>query len=268
MSLKKSGFTALIDFDSILYQSVYRIVSFSEMREAIVSYGKEGAKQWILSEVYERGINRTENMLLQMQNHLEMVFPIEITEWRLYLTTCKNNFRHKLVDDYKAKRKKNKYVWLLREHYVMNGAICSDELEADDLIYDDAKKYGFLDCLVISIDKDLKQIGGYFWSYYKQNAKDIDGNFILNEYGNKEKEYKQQVPIFISEKEAELFFYTQVLTGDAGDNIKGLKGIGKVRAKKLLDGKQNLFIATAREYLKRGLKDQYRQTYRLIKLGL
>ena len=36
--------------------------------------------------------------------------------------------------------------------------------------------------------------------------------------------------------EATLFFYTQVLTGDAIDNIIGLKGIGPIKGGRMLDG--------------------------------
>jgi 5'-3' exonuclease len=32
------------------------------------------------------------------------------------------------------------------------------------------------------------------------------------------------------------FFYTQLLTGDTADNIKGVKGIGPKKADKILDG--------------------------------
>ena len=38
----------------------------------------------------------------------------------------------------------------------------------------------------------------------------------------------------MSQWEGDKFFYTQILTGDAADNIKGLKGIGPVKATKLL----------------------------------
>lgn len=256
----------LVDFDSILYSSVYKIVSIAEMRLAIETIGKQDAKQWLLSEVYERGINRSENLLLEMQNYLDMVFDEDITSLEIFITTCSKNFRYDIRQDYKSNRKKNNYVWLLREHYRNNDAICSDTLEADDLIYDRAKELK-TNFIVISIDKDLRQIGGYYWSYYKQRSKDMEGNFIVNEYGNYETEYKQKQVEYITEQEAKHFFYSQMLIGDVGDNIKGINGIGKVKAEKLLKTSGNYFITVAREYLKRGMKQDFRETYSLIKLG-
>ena len=258
---------ALVDYDSILYSSVYKIVSFSEMRLFLLNHSKEDARQLLLSEVYERGINRSENMLLEIQNYLSDVFFEEIVEWEIYITTCKENFRYQISKEYKAKRKKNNYVYLLREHYKDNGVICSNELEADDLIADRAKELGIGNYIIISIDKDLKTIGGYYWSYRKQRSKDMYGEFIKNEYGNYETEYQHKMVQYISESEAKHFFYEQMLVGDSVDNIKGVYGIGKVKAEKLLSNSNNYFITTAREYLKRGMKQEFRDTYKLISLG-
>ena len=47
------------------------------------------------------------------------------------------------------------------------------------------------------------------------------------------------------------FFYTQILTGDAADNIKGIYGIGPVKAKRLLaecDTVESLWKACVKAY--------------------
>lgn len=258
---------ALIDFDSILYQAVYKVVSFGEIRRAITTLGKEDAKQWLLEEVYNEGINRAENILLEIQNHLADIFFDSIETWELYLTTCTKNFRKDIDINYKTNRKKNNYVWLLREHYRNNGAFCSETLEADDLISDRCQELKKGEYIIISIDKDLKQLGGFYWSYYKIKSKDINGNYILNEFGVEEKEYKQKEVEYISEKDAEKLFYSQMLIGDPGDNIKGLKGVGKVRAEKLLKESKNYFITTARAYIEKEAKEDFRKAFSLIKLG-
>jgi len=159
--------TALIDLDSLLYKAVYKIVTISEMREALSKFGKEGARQWMMEEVYNEGINRCENELLKTQEYLQSIFFEEITSFELFITTCTKSFRKSLRSDYKANRKRNDYVWMLRDHYMINGAHHSDTHEADDLIADRAKELGIYDCIIVSMDKDLKQIGGYYWSYYK-----------------------------------------------------------------------------------------------------
>lgn len=259
--------TALIDFDSIIYNCVYRIVSFSQIREAIENYGKEDARQWLMQEVYNEGVNRCENELLKMQNYLSTIFFSEITSFELYITTCNKSFRKELSKDYKAKRVKNNYVWMIRDHYKFNDAFFSDTLEADDLIANRVNELGRDNCIVVSIDKDMRTIGGWLWSYYKINEVDTYGNLMLNEYGNKSRIYKYDSVEWITQDEANLFFWKQVLMGDSGDGVRGLKRVGVKTAEKILKDSVNHFITVAREYIKRGQKDDFWLNYKLLKLG-
>ena len=76
-----------------------------------------------------------------------------------------------------------------------------------------------------------------------------------------------------SKKESVCFLATQMLMGDSGDGIKGVKGIGKVKAGKILKDCTNQF-----SYLRR-ITEQYdkafgedarielMKNYRLLKLG-
>lgn len=258
---------ALIDFDSILYKSVYKIVSIQEMKSAILKFGKDGAKDWILEEVYNESINRCENYLLKMMEYLEENFIHEITGYELYITTCSKSFRKALTSSYKAKRKSNKYVKLVREYYKGNGAIFSDTHEADDLIADRAKELGVDNYIIVSADKDLKTIGGYIWSYYTQRTKDANGDYIELENGIFETEFKQKYPEFITNKEANYYFWLQMLMGDATDGIDGIKGVGIKRAKKLLEEKEKPFMTVARTYLEKSTKEQFKVNYQLLKLG-
>ena len=258
---------ALIDLDSLLYKAVYKIVSFSQMREAIKNYGKENAKQWLKETVYNEGINRCENQILQINNYLSNVFFEEITSYELFITTCTKSYRKELSKEYKSNRKQNNYVWLLREHYKFNDAFFSDVYEADDLIADRAKELGNGNYIIVSMDKDLKQIGGYYWSYYMVKSKDMYGDYILNEYGIHETEYKQKDVEFISKEKADLFFWQQMLTGDSSDNIKGLHRVGIKTAEKILQREGSNFITVAREYIKREQKEDFRTNYKLLKLG-
>lgn len=256
----------LIDTDSILYQAVYRVVSFSQMRQAIHQYGKEGAKQWLLAEVYDQGINRAEKQILEIVEHLNSVMFEEVSECELFITTCTKSFRKELTPDYKANRKRNSYVWLLRNHYKINDAKFSDTHEADDLIAQRAKELGDKNYIIASIDKDLKTVGGFYWSYYKVKEKDFEGNEILNEFGTPERSYKMQRPIYISEEEASYLFWAQMLMGDTSDNIKGLHRVGKKTAEKLLKESNNHFITVAREYIKRNQKNDFWINYKLLKI--
>jgi hypothetical protein len=74
-----------------------------------------------------------------------------------------------------------------------------------------------LSTVLCSRDKDLNMVPGwhYSWGSGKQ---------------------KEKEPWFITEDEGNHWFFTQLLTGDSTDNIPGLYRVGKVAAKKLLDG--------------------------------
>ena len=277
----------LIDFDSIIYLSVYRVVSFSQIREAYLKFeDKELVRQWLMEEVYNEAINRCENELLKMQNYLSSIFFQEVTEIELYITTCSNSFRKELAKDYKEKRKRNNYVWMIREHYKFNGARFSDTHEADDLIARRSIELGQDNCIVMSIDKDLRQIGGWLWNYHKKYELDKEGNKVLNEYGNTSRVYKHEAVEWITREEADLFFWSQVLGGDAGDGISGLEAVsiekklevkkewgknvycrvGEKTALKILKDSKNLFITSAREYIIRGQKEEFWRNYKLLKL--
>lgn len=256
----------LIDLDSLLYTSVYKIVSFRAMREAIEKFGKEASKQWLKEEVYNEGINRCENQLLQIQKQIESMMISEVSGIELFITTCTNSFRKEISKEYKINRRRNEYVWMLRAHYQMNGAIFNDTLEADDLISIRAKELGMDNCVIISIDKDLKQIGGYYWSYYKQKSKDAYGEPIVNEFGNHETEYKQKAIDYITREEAEYLFWEQMIMGDPSDNIKGIKGIGKKGAEKILSESNNKCISVIEKYIEKNQPEDFIINYQLLKL--
>lgn len=129
------------------------------------------------------------------------------------------------------------------------------------------KELGIGNYVIVSIDKDLRTVGGYYWSYYRERVKDMQGEFILNEYGNYETDFKHKEVEFITPKQAELILYIQLLVGDNSDNVKGVKGIGKVRAEKLLETSKNPFITVARQYIEKSTKENFRINKRLLTLG-
>jgi len=136
------------------------------------------------------------------------------TQAQLFLSG-KTNYRHQFADDYKANRKdaaKPTHADALREFAVETlGAIVADGEEADDLLGIRAVQDGWG---IATIDKDLKGVPGWHYSW---SGKD-EGVF------------------YVSEEEADRFFYTQLLTGDSTDNIPGLfkltgkKALAKTKA--------------------------------------
>lgn len=127
-------------------------------------------------------------------------------DYTIYLTSQdKSNFRLTLDSSYKANRTAPKppYYLLLREYMIQeHKAEVAFGMEADDLLGINQTE----DTVICSIDKDLKQIAGRHY------------NFVKDEHCR------------ISLSEGLYWFYTQLLTGDPSDNIKGVAGIGPKRA--------------------------------------
>lgn len=129
-----------------------------------------------------------------------------------YLSDSQNNFR-KIVDpQYKANRgPKPKHYNLLKNHLVSVWcAEIAEGAEADDAMSLNCVNNDEHQSILISIDKDLLQIPG---THY---------NFVKDEWTE------------VSEWMGYYNFYFQMLTGDPTDNVKGLKGIGKVKAERIL----------------------------------
>ena len=124
----------------------------------------------------------------------------------------KANFRKEIDKDYKGNRDtshKPTYLDDLHE-YLLNhhNAYATEGCEADDFFghaCKDAKKENKT-AVIVSVDKDLKQIEGLHYNPVKQ---------IFHH---------------VTDIEAEAFFWRQMLQGDSADNIIGISGIGEKKA--------------------------------------
>ena len=164
------------------------------------------------------------------QTMVELCMDLDCEDYQGYLTG-KGNFRYDIAKTvpYKGNRVSEKPIHLqaLRDHLVNSwGFIVVEGIEADDIV---AIKGTELkdNCIIVGIDKDLDQIPGWHYNYRK-----------------KEKYY-------VSEFEGLTAFYTQILTGDRIDNIVGLKGIGPVKAKRILEectNENELYQAVLKAY--------------------
>jgi DNA polymerase-1 len=135
-------------------------------------------------------------------------------QWQLFLTGD-TNFRKSIAvtAPYKGNRTqpKPKHLKSVKKHLQKHWkAVVADNEEADDLIAIEATKLQHL-CCIISVDKDFKQIPTHFYNYVKREH------------------------LFITPDEAIRFFYQQVLMGDSADNIIGIRGVGPVKAAKMLE---------------------------------
>lgn len=140
---------------------------------------------------------------------------LDPTKVSIYLSPDRT-FRHDLArtKPYKGNRNqpKPKYLQDVREYLISEyGARVANNIEADDEIGQalSAESDG---AVSVSIDKDLLQISGWHYDWVNDRVQRV------------------------SPKDADINFYTQMLTGDVTDNVPGLPGMGKVGATKILNG--------------------------------
>lgn len=149
----------------------------------------------------------------------------------------KDNFRKALatLKEYKGNRKdvpKPVHYDALRDFITHKyRANVVDGQEADDAIGIRATELGGMGLtpVIVSTDKDLKNIPGYHYNWVDKKL------------------------FHVTEREALSNFYCQLLSGDSTDNIPGIDGIGTTKARRILKGltsEKSLWHAVLAEYTK------------------
>jgi DNA polymerase-1 len=132
----------------------------------------------------------------------------------LLCLTHPEQFRKKLLSTYKGNRGvKPLLVDPIRDFLVENhGAVRRPGLEGDDVmgIYATHPKLLAGDKIIVSIDKDMRQIPGTLYNPGKDTFEIVD------------------------ERQGDYLHFTQTLTGDPTDNYKGIPGVGPVTAAAIL----------------------------------
>jgi hypothetical protein len=152
-------------------------------------------------------------------------------EYQGYLTG-KTNFRNEIAvtAPYKGNRKsaKPKHYQFLRDYMESAWAFTMiEDQEADDAIGIAAYEMEVGEYCICSIDKDLDMLRGDHYNFVKDER------------------------YFITEEEGIKNFYKQLLMGDRVDNIIGIKGIGTVKAERLLKECKNeneMYLAILEAY--------------------
>lgn len=140
---------------------------------------------------------------------------LSVDEFVICLTD-KDNFRKDVLPSYKSNRKETRKPmclpaireWLVKEH----GAIIWPKLEADDvlgILATKPKREATDNVIVFSRDKDLKSVP----CQYTKDGIEVET---------------------ITKQEADYNFLKQSLMGDMTDGYTGIKGVGEVKAKKIL----------------------------------
>ena len=150
----------------------------------------------------------------------------------LYFSSTEN-FRKKIYPDYKGHRMKRKplgYKRLVNYCRENHNFKLIEGLEADDTIGIEATRHADSSNIIVSPDKDLKQIPSVLWNL----TDDV---------------------VEITKEEGDRWHLVQSLSGDPTDGYSGCPGIGVKRATELLDKNKNQWEAVCKAYRDRGLSD-------------
>lgn len=212
--------TALIDGDILLYEIGFATQKKTESGEILPS---------TVEEVNELVDNRIK----------EICAAVYATEPpKIYLTGT-GNFRFNIAKrrDYKGNRKQIKpfhYKYIKAYLQSQWGAEVVNGMEADDaLCIEQTSRISSRDSIICSRDKDLKQCPGYHytWECGKQGSW---GPAWVDTVGNLQLKGPKKLT-----GTGNLFFYSQLLTGDSTDTYDGLPGCGPIRAYAILQGAES-----------------------------
>ena len=150
----------------------------------------------------------------------------------LYFSSTEN-FRKKIYPDYKGHRMKRKplgYKRLVNYCRENHNFKLIEGLEADDTIGIEATRHADPSNIIVSPDKDMRQIPSVLWNMTDDVTE-------------------------ITEEEGDRWHLVQSLSGDPTDGYSGCPGIGVKRATELLDKNENQWEAVCKAYRDRGLSD-------------
>jgi len=169
--------------------------------------------------VFERELNKVTKAMMD-------------DDFILYFSSTKN-FRKKIFPDYKGHRNKRKplgYRRLVNYCRKNHNFKLIEGLEADDTIGIEATQFADPNNIVVSPDKDMRQIPSTLWNL----TDDV---------------------VEITKDDGDRWHLVQTLSGDPTDGYSGCPGIGVKRATELLDKNENKWEAVCKAYRDRGLSD-------------
>ena len=127
-----------------------------------------------------------------------VMYDLGASRLHIYLTGA-GNYREQVASDYKANRRdtdKPRHYAAIKEYMIDTlGATLVEGQEADDALGIGAVQHGHG---IATLDKDLDGIAGVHYNWKKRSV------------------------YYVSPEDADRFFYSQLLTGDSTDNIRGL----------------------------------------------
>lgn len=257
-----TGRTLLLDADTLAFTTALGLQVEDEVLPKEF-YTEEEYKQITSNPTYneERGtiflLNLEEAYRVFLERLDEIVKITGCKDYELHFTGGRN-FRYEVSKEYKANRSKSYPPAKLKELKELIASRCNayvhTDIEADDAVI--AKKmYDPEGYTLSSGDKDVLLTlattpDNKHFNYYKR-----EGVTRLNKA-------LDDIPmtwVTVTPEEALKWRYKQCLMGDKTDNIQGIKGIGKVKADKILEGcktDEECWERVVAAYIKAGLKEE------------
>ncbi len=196
------------------------------------------------AQACEEGIDFGNDVIVAQSNFSNVlkIFELELKkvtkammedEFILYFSSPQN-FRKEIYHGYKGHRLKRKplgYRRLVNYCEKTYNFVCRKGLEADDSIGIDATNFPEYETIIVSPDKDMRQIPGVLWNM----TDDVEE---------------------ITKEQGDDWHLIQSLSGDPTDGYPGCPGIGIKRATDLLKkNPDNKWAAICKAFKERGLSD-------------
>lgn len=224
--MTKKTKTILLDADVLCHQLAYKNTNMFAFGEVLVeTVNREKAK------------NDCERFIIELQETLGA------DEVLLCLSDRGGNFRKDLDPTYKSQRGSEKpTLWhtireFIEAHEMDYPVLHLPKLEGDDILGLMATHPDALDTrIMVSIDKDMKTIPGLLYNPQKPDLGVVPS----------------------SQDDADRYWMTQTLTGDATDGYPGLRGCGPKNAEKFLFGCvgiEELWEAVVNAYASKGFTE-------------
>lgn len=191
-------------------------IALDEQLPGVMS--REAGKDYSLWS--ERFVEPVEHALHNVRTVVDKALEsLHLTEWDVIMhLSGDNNFRFDIATTrpYKGNREKSKrptHEEAIKDYIRSKWlTVTSEGEEADDVMGYTQCALGPLDSVIVTQDKDLDMIPGLKYDFVHDEGYSV------------------------TEEQAMYNFHIQLLMGDSTDNIPGLQGIGKAKARKALEG--------------------------------
>lgn len=253
-------FTLLLDGDILCYRAGFAAekrkyfdvrkppsnggLSFSLKKEALLKVPQEFLDWERELEPLENALYNCKSLISTVVETVSETYQTDDIDYITYLSGNDEvpNFRRELTPDYKANRSedhKPTHLEAIKEYLVReHSGHLSQGCEADDFFGQgclDTKSKGRVP-IIVSIDKDLRQISGVHLNLVSQEVSEVTPNV------------------------ADLTFWRQMLEGDRADNIHGIPGVGPKKAAKCLP--EGITNGEAEEKVKEYYQETYQESWK------